>query len=268
MTFPHTATGSALFVDDDRMCEGSRTVVLPARFAPCAAVSLLAASLFLLVPAHAFAQDVIYGCVQLRSDGRGDHHDDDDRNRNDSGFVRIVAANQVCRRHERRIQWNAVGPAGPVGPEGATGATGLQGPAGENGEVSVTGDGGAGGDTTEGFISALMGEGGQLPQVILPGGASYLLTANVTFSNGTLASKRASCRLVSGGVPFGAAEVTVPGAEFFEGAANVTVLGSIVVSGEAASVTVGYETADGDYSSFQLQSATLTAIRVGPLTIQ
>src|SRR6185436_19196046 len=57
----------------------------------------------------------------------------------DSGQVRIVAANEQCRRSETALEWNAEGPAGPAGaagpagPAGAPGDVGPAGPAGDSG---------------------------------------------------------------------------------------------------------------------------------------
>lgn len=91
--------------------------------------------------------NVIYACVI--SDGRWDGDPDDGR------LVRLVDANQACRRGEVRIHWNVEGPMGPVGPRGATGSqgapgvqgpTGAQGPAGATGAVGPQGPTGAAGD--------------------------------------------------------------------------------------------------------------------------
>ena len=35
-----------------------------------------------------------------------------------SGHLRIVSANQTCKKNEKAIQWNITGPQGPPGPAG------------------------------------------------------------------------------------------------------------------------------------------------------
>lgn len=58
------------------------------------------------------------------------------------GSIRIVHASTRCRHNERKLTWNAIGPAGPrglrgfTGLRGATGATGSAGAAGVNGAVN------------------------------------------------------------------------------------------------------------------------------------
>jgi hypothetical protein len=58
------------------------------------------------------------------------------------GSIRIVRASTRCRRNERKLAWNTIGPAGPrglrgfTGARGATGATGSAGAAGVNGAAN------------------------------------------------------------------------------------------------------------------------------------
>jgi hypothetical protein len=58
------------------------------------------------------------------------------------GSIRIVRASTRCRHNERKLAWNAIGPAGPrglrgfTGLRGATGATGFAGAAGVNGAAN------------------------------------------------------------------------------------------------------------------------------------
>ncbi|MCA1846995.1 MAG: collagen-like protein [Actinobacteria bacterium] len=64
----------------------------------------------------------------------------------DSGQVRIVSANEQCRRAETALEWNAEGPSGPAGPAGADGAAGTAGPAGAAGAQGNMGLAGPHGD--------------------------------------------------------------------------------------------------------------------------
>jgi len=50
-----------------------------------------------------------------------------------SGSARFVGSKTKCRRSERRVSWNTMGPAGPAGPSGASGAPGAPGAAGASG---------------------------------------------------------------------------------------------------------------------------------------
>lgn len=55
------------------------------------------------------------------------------------GSIRIVSARARCRRGEKALSWNAIGPAGPRGLRGFTGAkgpTGATGSAGSNGAAN------------------------------------------------------------------------------------------------------------------------------------
>lgn len=49
------------------------------------------------------------------------------------GAVRLVPKKAHCRRGEKKISWNAAGPAGEAGRSGENGAAGEGGPAGERG---------------------------------------------------------------------------------------------------------------------------------------
>lgn len=67
----------------------------------------------------------------------------------DSGQVRIVGANEQCRRSETALAWNAEGPAGPAGaagPAGPAAAPGDIGPAGPAGDPGPAGPAGATGN--------------------------------------------------------------------------------------------------------------------------
>lgn len=62
-----------------------------------------------------------------------------------NGGMRLVAANVPCHNNERRISWNAVGPAGPAGPVGPVGPPGPEGPAGPAGPEGGVGPAGPAG---------------------------------------------------------------------------------------------------------------------------
>ncbi len=66
------------------------------------------------------------------------------------GWLRAVNSPNACRKHERPLSWNVMGPAGPQGPDGVAGPAGPpgpqgpQGPAGPEGPVGPAGPAGAG----------------------------------------------------------------------------------------------------------------------------
>jgi hypothetical protein len=84
---------------------------------------LLAAA---VIPAHILASDgashMIHACVQ-----QGSQH------------VRLVTANEPCRRPETRVTWNIVGPQGPKGDPGVKGDTGAAGEPGVKGDTGAPG---------------------------------------------------------------------------------------------------------------------------------
>jgi hypothetical protein len=61
-----------------------------------------------------------------------------------TGQLRAVADPSRCRKSERPLSWNAVGPAGPQGPAGAHGDPGPPGPEGPAGPAGPKGDPGTG----------------------------------------------------------------------------------------------------------------------------
>src|SRR5262245_52937210 len=121
----------------------------PARQTAWAVASFVVAIITAVNPIAARAQsastaktvpnNVIYACVI--SDGRWDGDPDDGR------LVRLVDANQACRRGEVRIHWNVEGPIGPRGATGAQGLPGLPGAAGAPGAPGPAGAPGAPGAT-------------------------------------------------------------------------------------------------------------------------
>jgi hypothetical protein len=86
-------------------------------------VGLTAIAVLTLVPRRASAGNEIYACVS------GSDHDRDD------GRVRIIDASESCKKHEKKIHWNVVGPQGPAGAQGPTGPQGPQGPQGPAGVI-------------------------------------------------------------------------------------------------------------------------------------
>lgn len=69
--------------------------------------------------------------------------------RGDGGVLRIVGGPGACKKGERPISWNRVGPRGPTGPQGEAGpqgAPGQQGPQGPQGERGPQGETGPQGD--------------------------------------------------------------------------------------------------------------------------
>jgi len=104
--------------------------------------TLTAASVLALLPAQPSAQvpanGVIYACVRV----------DRERGSDEGRNIRLVGANEPCRRNETKVQWNVIGPrgdTGPAGPTGATGQTGPQGPIGPKGDKGDTGASGTNG---------------------------------------------------------------------------------------------------------------------------
>jgi hypothetical protein len=98
----------------------------------------LASILALAGPAFAQAPQVIYACVQQSSQSKDSSKESnkDSESAQGSQQVRIVAANEPCRRTETRLQWNVTGPVGPQGPKGDPGPVGPQGTGLATGAIS------------------------------------------------------------------------------------------------------------------------------------
>lgn len=139
---------------------------------------------------------VIYACVRL------------DRDKDEGRLLRLVAADEACRRGEVRVKWNIEGPKGPTGPTGAKGnagppgpigpqgPTGLQGLIGPAGPSGPKGDPGATGAT--GATGPTGADGAQgLPGISAPAGA--------------IAGQLVSCET---GATFGGYLVHIPGRAF------------------------------------------------------
>jgi hypothetical protein len=86
-----------------------------------AAATLAAAALAGTVGTAQARTATIYACYKKRA-----------------GIVRIVAKRTRCRRGERRLSWNTVGPPGAGGRNGLNGANGLNGSNGLNGLTGFT----------------------------------------------------------------------------------------------------------------------------------
>lgn len=126
-------------------------------FSACgiAAVSATLLAMFTIFDARPLAQaDVLYACI-ARSDG--------DHDKDDHGRIRLVSANEACRKNETRVRLSAAGPTGPTGPTGAAGPagpqglTGAAGPQGALGPVGPGGPAGVKGDTGPAGANGLVG---------------------------------------------------------------------------------------------------------------
>ena len=73
------------------------------------------------------SNNVFYACIQL------------DRDHDEGRIVRLVSADEPCRRREQRVHWNVTGPKGPEGPRGPQGLIGPPGPVGQHGDVGAQG---------------------------------------------------------------------------------------------------------------------------------
>src|SRR6185295_10001037 len=76
----------------------------------------------------------------------------------DSGQVRVVSANEQCRRAETALEWNNEGPAGSAGPAGPAGTPGDGGPAGPKGDSGPAGPAGADGFAGQAGASGARGD--------------------------------------------------------------------------------------------------------------
>lgn len=105
-------------------------------------VVLLTASLSTwVVSAHGGDATLIHACVRMRNSDNGDDRDDTEsisRARSRLGSIRIIAADEECKKNEVALDWNIQGPAGPQGLQGDTGPAGPQGPSGVSGYEIVT----------------------------------------------------------------------------------------------------------------------------------
>ena len=68
------------------------------------------------------------------------------------GLVRIVFAENACKRNEAHLSWGVQGPAGPAGAAGPAGPTGDQGAQGPAGPAGPKGDPGAGLASIDGLV--------------------------------------------------------------------------------------------------------------------
>jgi hypothetical protein len=105
-------------------------------------VVLLTASLSTwVVSAHGGDATLIHACVRMRHPGNDDNRDADSASgaRSKLGSIRIIAADEECKKNEVALDWNIQGPAGPQGPQGDVGPVGPPGPAGPAGSNGVSG---------------------------------------------------------------------------------------------------------------------------------
>ncbi|MEO8682563.1 MAG: EGF domain-containing protein [Vicinamibacterales bacterium] len=123
--------------------------------------------LTLPVKAQVSAGGVIRACVQ-QPEPRGRRGDGD---RDGGGQIRIIGANEACRRGEVLMTWNIQGPAGPAGPAGARGnqgpmgLVGPTGPAGKDGHDGLPGNIGPAGPQGKAGIPGNQGPEGPVGSV-------------------------------------------------------------------------------------------------------
>jgi hypothetical protein len=122
----------------------------------------------------------------------------------------------------------------------------------------------------DGFISAAKPDWGVPAQVLLPGGAtsdaSYLLTGVVSVENDSAGLVAVVCNLTRAGfASFADTTLSIPAAGFFGFVSNATLHGSVTVApGPVAAIKIVCSAPAGT----MLRLATLSAIRLGALTIQ
>jgi hypothetical protein len=142
------------------MIRSSSRRVRGAILAAVAAIGVTAAVAYAAVPS---ANGVINACYRA--------------NGGDQGQVRLVDDADDCRRNEKHISWNQVGPRGPKGEKGDTGAqgpkgdTGSQGPRGETGPQGLRGLQGEKGDTGAAGPAGPQGLQGDKGETGAPGAA-------------------------------------------------------------------------------------------------
>jgi hypothetical protein len=97
------------------------------------------------VSAHGGDTTLIHACVRVanpNNDDDGDEAEHADKAKARLGSIRIVEANEDCKKNEVALDWNIQGPpgpAGPAGPQGPQGDVGPAGPAGPPGPSGVSG---------------------------------------------------------------------------------------------------------------------------------
>jgi hypothetical protein len=88
------------------------------------------------VSAHGGDTTLIHACVRVanpNNDDDGDEAEHADKAKARLGSIRIVEANEDCKKNEVALDWNIQGPPGPAGPAGPQGPQGDVGPAGPSG---------------------------------------------------------------------------------------------------------------------------------------
>lgn len=120
------------------------------------------------------------------------------------GSIRIVRASTKCRRSERKLAWNAIGPTGPRGLRGFTGARGPTGATGFSGAAGVNGAANGFVDTNPSPVgSKLSLSESEKPSVVatlkLPAG-HYVVQADVHVARAAATSgTKVTCRLEGNG---------------------------------------------------------------------
>lgn len=163
---------------------------------------------------------------------------------NREGEVRIVdPAREQCRRHERSVSWNQVGPQGPAGPQGAPGP---QGPAGPPGPA------GSAGPPPPRIIARLTVDG--IPQTV--GAYSYSWGITVPTSGGGGGGGAGVARLSEFVVT---KPIDVASPRLAADAATGTHLRSVVLEvfdpADATRVQIRYELSEAMVSSLQLSGS-------------
>jgi hypothetical protein len=152
----------------------------------------------------------------------------------------------------------------------------MDGAPGAKGDKGDPGPAGPGGGSTDGFISTAIPDSGVPAQVVLPGGAasdaSYLLTGVVSIENDTSGQVQVVCKLNRDLVTsFDITPLTIDAAGTFGFVSDATLLGSVTVAaGTVAAIKIVCTTPTGAPlpTGTTLRLATLSAIRLGALTIQ
>lgn len=97
-----------------------------------------------VVSAHGGDTTLIHACVIVskpdddKTDDKVEAEHNNDRVKSRLGSIRIVDANEDCKKNEVALDWNIQGPAGPQGLQGEPGPAGPPGPSGVSGYEIVS----------------------------------------------------------------------------------------------------------------------------------
>jgi hypothetical protein len=114
-----------------------------------------------------------------------------------SGALRLVKTAKACRKTERAVGWNAVGPRGPAGARGPVGQDGADGTDGLDG---LDGDDGRDGDDGFDGVDGAPGPASEPKWRIVPAAASTSIPASTTLIVPSDACPAAVPQAVNGGV--------------------------------------------------------------------